>query len=144
MKTEAFAENQTVCMGCKRKVDCIYKQARSQNQLEWFTKARSDDEHVFRMLESYSKAGLEAERLNLKRSKWQLSVYKDRWGGGGAYSTAEIEGASGARGLAGCRLRESVRGRRGGAALITSGGQGGRPTGSMIVRVPGEGGERPE
>lgn len=77
LKADAFAENQIVCMSCKRKLDNIYKQAKSQGQLDWFVKARADDQQVFRMLDSYSKAGAEAERLKLKKTKWNLSQYKE-------------------------------------------------------------------
>lgn len=41
-KFDCFALNQRFCQVCKRRLDSIWKQARSQGQLEWFANVKED------------------------------------------------------------------------------------------------------
>ena len=77
LKLDQFAGNQRFCLDDKRKLDAIYKQARSQGETKWFSDMKGDPAKVHAMLTSYGTAQQEAHKVGQKHCKWHILVFKE-------------------------------------------------------------------
>ena len=74
---DAFSLNQRFDMECKRLLDRIYNQCKTQGELEWFNQQRARDDLVKKVLDHYRSLQINTGEGKAQHKKFVVAVYKE-------------------------------------------------------------------